>query len=245
MPPTGKSSARIHERLYWLAIALAATISVVAMVLPQTNQQLVKLLKMVQLTGPWGPALFIVIYIVACVLLVPGSVLTIGAGFIFGIWIGLVTVSIGSTLGAGAAFLLARTLMRGWTARKVAGNPRFQALDEAVGRQGFKIVLLTRLSPVLPFNLLNFAFGLTRVSLRDYMLASWIGMLPGAVLYIYIGSAMKGLTELTSGERARTLEEKVLFGFGLAATAVVSFVLARMARTALNQHIPAARHADE
>lgn len=245
MPPAGKSSARIHERLYWLAIALAATISVVAMVLPQTNQQLVKLLKMVQSTGPWGPALFIVIYIVACVLLVPGSVLTIGAGFIFGIWIGLVTVSIGSTLGAGAAFLLARTLMRGWTARKVAGNPRFRALDEALGRQGFKIVLLTRLSPVLPFNLLNFAFGLTRVSLRDYMLASWIGMLPGAVLYIYIGSAMKGLTELTSGERVRTLEEKVLFGFGLAATAVVSFVLARMARTALNQHVPAARHADE
>jgi len=242
MPAVGKLSARMKERLYWLVIAIATIISMVTMVVPQTNQQLVKLLKVVQSTGPWGPPLFIVIYIVACVLLVPGSVLTIGAGFVFGISIGISTVSIGSTLGAGAAFLLARTLLRDWAARKVAANPRFLALDEAVGRQGFKIVLLTRLSPILPFNLLNYAFGLTRVSLRDYMLASWIGMLPGAVLYIYIGSAMRGLTELASGERSWTVEEKVLFAFGLMATVAVSFGIARLARRTLSQQIPATRH---
>lgn len=214
-------------------MVVVITAGTLAMFLPQSRQLLANVLEWVRSAGLWGPALFVIIYIVACVLCLPGSLLTIGAGAVFGIWIGIITVSIGSTLGAGAAFLLARTLLREWTVQKVAANARFRALDAAVGKQGFKIVLLTRLSPVLPFNLLNFAFGITSVSLRDYLFASWIGMLPGAVLFVYIGAAMKSIAEVTTGKRTGSLGEQILFGFGLVATIAVSGILARLAQRSL------------
>ncbi len=112
-------------------------------------------------------------YVVSCVLMLPGSVLTIGAGIVFGLALGVVTVSAGSTLGACVAFLVGRTIARDWVARRVADNPKWRAIDEAVGRQGFKIVLLTRLSPVFPFNLQNYGYGLTAVSFWKHALASW------------------------------------------------------------------------
>lgn len=235
----------LNDRLRWLMFAVVAIVAGVAMFVPQVQQGLVNVLEVVQSAGVWGPALFIVVYILACLLFLPGSILTIGAGYVFGIRVGIITVSIGSTLGAVAAFLLARTLMRGWVVRAMAANSRFQALDKAVGEQGFKIVLLTRLSPVLPFNLLNFAFGVTKVSLRDYMLASWIGMLPGAILYIYVGSAMKSLAELTTGKRHWTVQEQVLFGLGLAVTAVLSIVFARLARRALKEMSSMSQHVND
>jgi uncharacterized membrane protein YdjX (TVP38/TMEM64 family) len=188
--------------------------------------------------GYWGPGIVVALYVVACVLFLPGSVLTIGAGLIFGFWIGIVTVSLGATLGACAAFWVGRTVGRGWVAKKIAGNAKFAALDEAVGREGFKIVLLTRLSPVFPFNLLNFAFGLTRVNFRNYALASWIGMLPGTVMYVYIGSAARSLAEARN--RPRTLGEEIFIWAGLAVTVVVAVLVARIARRALEQAAPSA-----
>ncbi len=109
----------------------------------------------VERVGPWGPVFVIGLYIVACLLFIPGSLITLGTGFLFDAVWGTVTVSIGSTLGATAAFLVGRTLARGWIEQKVADNPKFQAIDRAVGSQGFRIVLLTRLSPLFPFNLLG------------------------------------------------------------------------------------------
>ena len=129
--------------------------------------------------GPTGVIAFVVIYILACVFMLPGSVLTLGAGAVFGVVKGSAICSVAATLGATAAFLVGRYLARDRVARMIEGNERFRAIDEAVGREGWKIVGLTRLSPVFPFNLLNYAYGITRVSLRDYFLASWIGMLPG------------------------------------------------------------------
>jgi uncharacterized membrane protein YdjX (TVP38/TMEM64 family) len=160
--------------------------------------------------------------------------LTIGAGFIFGFVVGTVTVSIGSALGAGVAFLLARTVMRDWVERAVLHRPEFQAVDTAVASEGFKVVLLTRLSPILPFNLLNFAFGLTKVSFHDYLLASWIGMLPGAVLYIYIGTTIKSLADLNSGQVADGPAHTALLVFGLMVTLVVTVALTRIARKGLS-----------
>ena len=144
-------------------------------------------LEQVKEMGTLGPVLLAALYIPACLLFLPGWILTMGAGFAFGVVRGTIAVSVGSTLGAVAAFLVGRTLARDWIEQKVAGNARFRAIDQAVGQQGFKIVLLTRLSPIFPFNLLNYAFGITRVSLRDYVLASWIGMLPATVMYVYFG----------------------------------------------------------
>src|ERR1019366_4448940 len=131
--------------------------------------------------GALAPVAFIAIYIAACVAFVPGSILTIGAGVIFGVVRGSIYVSIAATLGATAAFLVGRYLARDWVAAKIAGNARFAAIDAAVAKEGWKIVGLCRLSPAFPFNLLNYAFGLTQVSLKDYFFASWLGMLPGTV----------------------------------------------------------------
>ncbi len=138
--------------------------------------------------GALAPVLFIILYIVGAILFVPGSVLTIGAGVLFGLLWGSIYVSIGATIGATAAFLIGRYLARDWVRGQLEGNRKFAAIDQAVGREGWKIVLMTRLSPIFPFNLLNYAFGLTAVTLRDYFLATWIGIMPGSVLYVYLGS---------------------------------------------------------
>jgi len=179
--------------------------------------------------GPWGPIIFIAIYILAAMLFIPGSVLTLGGGAVFGVVWGSVYVSIGSTLGATCAFLVGRYLLRNSITRKVEGDKRFAAIDKAVAKEGWKIVGLTRLSPVLPFTLLNYAFGLTQVKLRDYILASWIGMMPGTVMGVYLGS----LAQAATGERTRSTSEWVFYGVGLLATVVVTIFVTRLARKAL------------
>jgi uncharacterized membrane protein YdjX (TVP38/TMEM64 family) len=187
-------------------------------------------------TGIWAPLTFIGLYIVATVLFLPGSILTLGAGFLFGVVLGTVYVSIGSILGASAAFLLGRTVARDWIRSKVESNPRFAAIDDAVGREGWKIVGLTRLSPIFPYNLLNYAYGLTKVSFKGYFFASWVGMLPGTVMYVYIGSLAASLATL-GGERTRSTLEWVLYAVGLVATVVVTIFVTRVARNALRQRV--------
>lgn len=193
----------------------------------------------IEAAGPIGPLVFFGLYVAACVLMMPGSILTLGAGAVFGVVNGFLLVSLSSTVGATAAFLVGRYLVREMVARRVAGNVTFSAMDEAVASEGWKIVGLTRLSPVFPFNLLNYAFGLTRVSLRDYILASWIGMFPGTVMYVYFGSLAGSLAELgaTEGGRARTPAEWALYVVGLIATVAVTVVITRIARRALNRRL--------
>ena len=116
--------------------------------------------------GSVGAIAFIIIYILATVAFFPGSILTLGAGVVFGLVLGSFYVFIGATIGATVAFLVGRYLARGWVAEKIQGNNKFQAIDEAVGKEGLKIVLLTRLSPIFPFTLLNYAYGVTGVSLK-------------------------------------------------------------------------------
>jgi uncharacterized membrane protein YdjX (TVP38/TMEM64 family) len=191
------------------------------------------LLQWISSLGAVAPIVFIAAYIAACVLFIPGSIMTIGAGVLFGVVRGSIYVSIGATAGATAAFLIGRYLARDWVAAKLAGNATFNAIDAAVGREGWKIVGLTRLSPVFPFTLLNYAYGLTSVSLRDYLLASWLGMLPGAVMYTYIGSLVGDLTRLGSAPAARPAGYWILNVVGLAATVAVALYAARIARRAL------------
>ncbi|MDP3919461.1 MAG: TVP38/TMEM64 family protein [Candidatus Omnitrophota bacterium] len=187
--------------------------------------------------GGWGPAIFVGIYILACVLFVPGSVLTLGAGAIFGVVTGSIVVSVGATLGATCAFLVGRYFARDWIAAKIEGNAKFKAVDRAVAQEGWKIVGLTRLSPVFPFILLNYAFGLTRVTLRDYFFASWIGMIPGTIMYVYVGSLAGSLATLGAEGRARTPAEWALYGVGLLATVLVTVYVTRIARRALAEKI--------
>ena len=189
----------------------------------------------VQGRGLWGAIVFVAGYVVATVAFVPGSLLTLGAGAVFGLARGTALVLVGATLGASAAFFVSRYVARGAVERRLAGNPRFAAIDRAVGREGRKIVLLLRLSPVFPFNLLNYALGLTRVRYLDFLLAS-VGMLPGTLLYVYYGKVAGDLARLardTPIERGWTYY--ALLGLGLAATVLVTTVVARAARRALEE----------
>jgi len=184
-----------------------------------------------------GVICFIVLYVVATVAFLPGAILTLGCGAIYGVVKGTIIVSIASTLGATAAFLVGRYFARGFVQTKVSGKPKFQAIDQAVGAEGWKIVGLTRLSPLFPFNLLNYAYGLTSVSLKHYFWASWIGMLPGTVMYVYIGSLAGSLATVGAEQRQRTTAEWVLYGIGLIATIAVTVLITHKAKEVLNQKV--------
>jgi uncharacterized membrane protein YdjX (TVP38/TMEM64 family) len=219
-----------------LLIAAAVALLVLARAL-DAGAWLAAALAWIRGLGPVAPLVFLGIYVMACVLLLPGSVLTLGAGAVFGVAHAFVLVWISATLGATAAFLVGRHLVRDWVARNIAANPKLQALDATVTREGWKIVALMRLSPVIPFNLLNYAFGATRVSLRDYVLASAIGMLPGTAMYVYLGSVAG---ELAAGSaRARTPIEWAFYGVGFLATVAVTVYLTRVARASLTRRAAA------
>lgn len=188
--------------------------------------------------GAIAPIAFILIYIVATVAFLPGSILTLGAGVVFGIVQGSIYVFVGATIGATFAFLVGRYLARGWISKKIAGNQKFSAIDRAVGQEGFKIVLLTRLSPIFPFNLLNYALGVTGVSLKDYILAS-VGMIPGTIMYVYIGS-LAGSIATIGGETqpdANPIAQWAIRIIGFVATVVVTLYVTKIARKALDESI--------
>jgi len=213
-----------------MVLALVALAVIAAIVLLPLKEWLGQTVDWVESLGSWGPVALIVIYIVACVVLAPASVLTLGAGAVFGVVQGTIAVFIGATLGSCAAFLVGRYLARDWVSAKVAGNARFAAIDRAVSREGLKIVVLTRLSPAFPFNLLNYAYGLTGVSFRDYAIGS-LGMLPGTIMYVYFGSI--GHNVAASNNAPATTEESLMFWIGLAATVVVTLFITRIAGRAL------------
>ncbi len=199
------------------------------------NQGLEIALNEIKHLGYLGVIAFILIYILATILFIPGSFLTLGSGAIFGVIWGTVYVSIGSILGGTLAFLVGRYMARDWIDHQLEGKANFKKIAEAVSKDGWKIVLLTRLSPVFPFNLLNYAFGITKVSLKDYFLASWIGMLPGTIMYVYIGSVIGDIAKLSLGvkDRQRTTGELILYGVGFLATIGVTIYITKIAKKAL------------
>lgn len=184
--------------------------------------------------GAWGYVVFIAVYIVAAVLFAPGSILTLGAGFAFGIGWGMVAVSIASTLGAATAFLIARYLAREWVERKLAKGEKFRKVDQAVSEQGWKIVALLRLSPIFPYNALNYLLGLTGIRFWHFFFASWLGMLPGTLLYVYLGYVGKASLEAAATEETNLLR-LVYLGLGLVATLAVTIYVTRLARRALSK----------
>jgi uncharacterized membrane protein YdjX (TVP38/TMEM64 family) len=196
----------------------------------------------VQDLGIWGPVVFILGYAAATVAFAPGAVLTLAAGALFGLVYGTVYALAGATLGASLAFLVSRYVARRAVEHRIAANPRFQAIDRAVGREGFKIVALLRLSPVFPFNLLNYALGLTRVRFLDYFAAS-VAMLPGTLLYVYYGKAAGSLAAAFAGGGAPAAGGQsraaswALLAVGLLATVAVTTYVTRLAGKALRQEL--------
>jgi uncharacterized membrane protein YdjX (TVP38/TMEM64 family) len=224
-----------------LGLVLLVVLATGMLVFAPINPYILEFAEWVRDQGVWGPMVLAAAYIPATVLLIPGSLLTLGAGFAFGVVRGTIAVSVGSSLGAATAFLVSRFLARSWVEERLTRNPKFQAIDRAVADQAFKIVLLTRLSPAIPFTLLNYLFGLTQVRFLDYLLASWIGMLPGTVMYAYLGSAMKTAADLAAGRVEGGLGPKILFLVGLGATFLGTLYVTRLARRAITRARPTDR----
>ncbi len=220
---------------------IASGVAILAIALKQLNVQdyLQSALLWIQNLGPAGAIAFMAIYILATVLLIPGSLLTLGGGAIFGVLVGSVYVFLAASIGATLAFLIGRYLARGWVSKQIEGNTKFKAVDNAIAREGLKIVILTRLSPVFPFNLLNYALGVTQVSLKDY-LVGFIGMLPGTVMYVYIGSLAGSLAMIGSPSTTNPQTQMIQWIIrivGLIATIAVTVYITRIARKALEESV--------
>jgi uncharacterized membrane protein YdjX (TVP38/TMEM64 family) len=247
MPPS--STRKLTPLRLVLLMLLAMTMALLVAVTPALAQQsqvatvfnlqelLRRALMKINSFGPLGAIAYIALYIIATVAFLPGSIVTLGAGVVYGVGWGSIFVFIGATLGATAAFLIGRYLARNWVYKKIAGNEKFKAIDEAVGKEGFKIVLLTRLSPVFPFNLLNYAFGVTGVSLKDYLLG-FVGMIPGTIMYVYLGSLAGNCALIGTDKQPKDLAVQwTLRIIGFVATVAVTLFVTRIARKALEEKV--------
>ncbi|MEB3177824.1 MAG: TVP38/TMEM64 family protein [Nostocaceae cyanobacterium] len=235
-----QSKHRFSQRLK--LIFISALIIILMVLLQKFNLQeiLQPALSEVKNLGFLAPLVFILIYNLATLLFVPGSILTIKGGCLFGVFWGSLYVVIAAIIGATGAFLIGRYLSRDWVSQQIGKNPKFQAIDTAVAKDGWKIVLLTRLSPIFPFNLLNYAFGVTQVSLKDYLLGS-IGIVPGSIMYVYIGSLVGDLAMVNTPNQPMSPETEILQWvirlLGLIATVAVTIYVARLAKQAINDSV--------
>ncbi len=196
---------------------------------------LINALQWIDSLGSLGAIAFILLYIIATVAFLPGSIVTLGAGVVFGVVFGSIYVFIGATIGATLAFLIGRYIARNWVVKQLSNNQKFKAIDQAVGKEGLKIVLLTRLSPLFPFNLLNYAYGVTGVSLKDYIIGS-VGMIPGTIMYVYLGSLAGNLATIgTQTPSANPIAQWTIKIVGFIATVAVTLSVTKIARKALNE----------
>ncbi len=229
-----------QRRLLFLSIALLLIFLILTTKSSYVQELLRTVLIQIEHLGVWGPVAFIVTYNLATVLFIPGSVLTLGGGVIFGLWWGSIYVFVAATLGATFAFLIGRYLSRDRVVEYMESHPKFKALDRAVSQQGLKIVFLTRLCPLLPFNLLNYALGITQVSLKDYILGSF-GMIPGTILYVYSGSLVGDLAAInvaTESTNPQASAVKWLINIiSFIATIAVTISLTRIAKKALDESV--------
>ena len=199
---------------------------------------LISTLAWIDSLGPLGPIAFILLYILVTVAFLPASVVTLGAGAVFGVVGGSTYVFIGAMLGATAAFLIGRYVARDWIAQKIAGNVKFNAIYEAISQEALKLIFLIRLSPAFPFNVLNYALGLTKASLKDYVLGT-TGIIPGTIMYVYLGSLIGDLAKLGAGEQASNLVIDWIIRILILVTVVaITVYITRIARKALKEAVP-------
>ena len=216
----------------WIGAGLAVVALFVAWRLLPVDDWVLGLQHKVARMGVLGGVVFALVYVVAALLLIPGAVLTIAAGVVFGVVWGTLLVSAASTAAAAAAFLIARYVARARVEKMARRHEKFGAIDRAIREKGWKVVALLRLSPVVPFSLSNYMYGLTALSFWPYILASWAAMLPGTVLYVSLGAAGRTAAGAGKGE-GHSPWEWALLAAGLVATVVVTVLLTRAARREL------------
>ncbi|MDZ7959414.1 MAG: TVP38/TMEM64 family protein [Aulosira sp. DedQUE10] len=234
---------RLHNQIKFLLLSCLIATVIIASRHLNIQEILHRLVIWVNSLGYFGPIAFIAIYNLATLLFIPGSILTLKGGCLFGVFWGSVYVIIAATIGATLAFCIGRYLSRDWVAQQLDKHPKFKAIDLAVAKEGWKIVLLTRLSPIFPFNLLNYAFGVTQVSLKDYILGS-IGIIPGTVMYVYIGSLATNLAMLNTPHQSNNLQAQIgewaIQILGLIATVAMTIYVTRVAQKALKESVATA-----
>jgi uncharacterized membrane protein YdjX (TVP38/TMEM64 family) len=219
-----------------LAVVVLAAIIASLAFLP-AQQYLNSFTEWIHGLGFWGVCIFVVVYMLVCLVLLPGSVLSVVGGFLFGLLGGIVMASLGATLGATAAFIIARVIVRDWIEHRLASHPKFCAVDRAVATQGFKIVLLVRLCSLLPYDLSSYLFGFTKISMGRYVLATWLGRLPEVFIWTYVGTTAKSLSDVASGTIELGVGRQVFLGVGVFTMMIVTLVLANVARKALRETI--------
>jgi uncharacterized membrane protein YdjX (TVP38/TMEM64 family) len=223
----------LRSKRFWLFLIGGIALAVLASQLPLADW-FVALKKWFAPLGFVGIPVFIFLYLIATILGLPNIVLILVAGAIFGFVNGLISASIADTLGAIVCFILGRTVARERVSRWIQKNPQFAGLDHAVGQKGWKILLLTRLSPLVPSSVLNYGFSCTKVNFWQYCFFSWLGMLPVLALYVYLGSF--GVSLLRGGLTPGKVILQVVGG-GLAIAA--AFYTTRLVRRYLNPSCPA------
>lgn len=217
-----------------VSVALLAGIIILSRAFPP-QEWLEKFNLLIDRLGYFGYLVFFVVYVVATVLFLPGSVLTIGAGLLFGVVGGSLAVSVASTTGSAFCFLIGRYIVRDRIAERLSRNQRFEAVDAAIGQEGGKVVLLLRLSPLFPFNALNYLLGLTAVKFWHYVVASWVGMMPGTVLYVYLGFIGQTGLQAAAGTMEKGPLKYAFLGFSLVVTVLVTIFVTKIARKALHK----------
>lgn len=232
-----KGWAHRHETSIKIVSAAAIAISLVLIARRLPVDEIVEAVSgWVQELGAWGPVVFGLVYVISALAFLPASALTLAAGAAFGLLWGTIIVSLASTAAAAFAFLIARYFAREAVARRVRRYPKFEAIDRAIGEGGWKVVAMLRLSPAVPFNLQNYLYGVTRVRFWPCILTSWVAMLPGTVMYVYLGHVGRAGLEAASGGSSRSAAEWALIVVGLVATVAVTVYVTLRARRAIREH---------
>ncbi|KAJ0742107.1 putative SNARE associated golgi family protein [Helianthus annuus] len=218
-----------------LLVLLIAAIAVACFTLPVEKTLKDFLLWVENDLGPWGPLALAVAYIPLTILAVPASVLTLGGGYLFGLPMGFLADSIGAVIGATAAFLLGKTIGRSYVISKLGDYPQFRAVAIAIQKSGFKIVLLLRLVPLLPFNMLNYLLSVTPISIWEYVMASWLGMMPITFALVYVGTTLKDLADVTHGWSQFSKTRWALVILSFVVSVILMVVVTKVAKSALEK----------
>ena len=196
-----------------------------------------EILKWIDARGIWAPIIFILLDIVIVIFLLPGVLITLGAGFIFGVVMGSIYIVVATTIGAVIAFILARYLLSERTANYLRTKPRLKFIDQLLATEGWKLVLVTRLIPFFPFKLSNYLFGLTKFKLKDFFIGTFFGIWPITIFNVYVGSITADLSTLGTGSTKTNLEW-VIYVFGFIMTIFVVIYVTNRARHALKKYTP-------
>jgi uncharacterized membrane protein YdjX (TVP38/TMEM64 family) len=238
---------KVRRSLYWQIAALVIAVALVfalSRFFPVVDF-IGALQQRVMSLGAWAAICYPLLFAACNVLLLPGGILAVGAGFFFGLWWGFLIVFVGNIVGTAISFALSRSIARPWFQQKLSSNAKLRALGPAVERESWKIILLSQLHPLFPTSLLNYFYGLTRIRFGAYMLWASIGRIPGLFLYVYVGTLGQLAVRIMRGENYPRRIEYWIWGGVFVTTILLLIVLGRIAYRAIQTSQASATLADE